>query len=997
MGFLDRLKPQPRWKHSDPVVRLEAIPELDDAIVLAALAEHDPDANVRTAALAKIVDPVVLERVGTSDTERGVRDAAADRLLALALDASNPEAATAAGLLTDVRRVSSIARSTAADGVREIALAKLTDERALGAVARQAKVESTALAAAARLSSADELLATALNSEHREVALLAFDRAVQAGLPEAHVALLKTIETRAQQKAVARRARTMLQAIEDEENARRIAEEERRNQEASLCAAVERLTDLADPDRIAAELARLGAAWASLGSTDAAATQRFGAGADAARLRMNQRRNEIAAALEEARRRGEALASREELCRRIETIDGNSASESEGESEAADVLERLRSIEEEWAQLAQLAPLAGYERDVEQLAARFAAAAKACRKRLAFAAALAEARSALEALVVEAESLLTRDGKDAAERWRALAREALGPAATLSDASQPASDLTDRMVEVGKAIEAREVAAREAAAKAARDQASKLTQLVSRARNAADAGTPTLREGERLLRDVTTAIENAATGKTTKEIGNALAELRTLQEPVARRVKELRDLEEWRKFGNAQRQEDLIAAAETLVAYLKVAEEAGEASDLASAANSLRDLQSQWRKVADVPPQSAQQLWNRFKAATDYIRSRCEIHFAQLREERSTNLAAKAALVAQAEELANSTEWSKTVARFQELQKAWEDTASVPGDQARKLAHRFRAACNTFFTRRREDLSTRKVEWAENLARKEALCEQAEQLAESTDWDTTASELKKLQAEWKSIGPVQHAKSEAVWKRFRSACDKFFERYYKRHEVAAAAQLAEREAIVVALESLVVLEEIPNDLAAQVQSLRTAIRNAPDVEGAASTALYERWTNALATLISRSPAAFAGTDLDPVAMRERMDRLIAKVETLVEEEAPGAVTTEKSSAELLAERLRSALESNALRARPDEAKWRAAGKAVEEAQEAWRRLPWVPGNDTSALEARFKAACTRVMRQVKQHVGSSTGPDADFTERGAGRRSDRTKRSGGRG
>jgi hypothetical protein len=626
-----------------------------------------------------------------------------------------------------------------------------------------------------------------------------------------------------------------------------------------------------------------------------------------------------------------------------------------------------------------------------------AAAAKACRKRLALAAALEEARSALEALVTEAESLGTREGKDAAERWRALAREARGPAATLSDASQPVSDLMDRLAEIGQAIEAREAAARQAAAKAARDHASKLTQLVSRARHAADAGTPTLREGERLLRDVTTTLENVDTGKTTKEIGVALAALRTFQDPLARRVKELRDLEEWRRFGNAQRQEELIATAETLVSSLKVADEAGAASDLAAGANSLREFQSQWQKVADVPPQSAPQLWSRFKTATDFIRSRCEMHFAKLRQERSTNLAAKAALVVQAEELANSTEWSKTAARFQELQKAWEDTASVPGEQARNLAQRFRTACNTFFTRRREDLSSRKVEWAENLARKEALCEQAEQLAESTDWDTTGSELKKLQAEWKAIGAVQHAKSEAVWKRFRSACDKFFERYYKRHEIAAAAQLAEHEAIVVALESLVVLEEIPDDLAAQVQSLRTAITNAPDVEGAGATALYERWTNALAMLISRSPAAFAGTDLDPIAMRERMDRLIAKVEALLREKAPVSVTTDKSAAELLAERLRSALESNALRARPDEAKWRAAGKAVEEMQEAWRRLPWVPGNDTSVLEARFKAACTRVMDQVKQHVGSSAGPDVDFAEGDAGRRSGRTKRSRGRG
>ncbi len=698
MGILDRLKPQPRWKHSDAVVRLQAIPELGDAIALAALAEHDPDAEVRTAALAKVVDPVVLGRVTTADADRGVRDAAADRLLTLALDTSNPDAATAAGLLSDVRRLSVIAKSTAGDGARGIALARLTDERALGSVARHAKVESTALAAAARLVAADELLATALNSEHRDVALAAFDRVVAGGpMPGADVALLRTIEARTQQKAVARRAKTMLQAIEDADNARRLAEEERRKQEASLCAAVESLADVTDPDRIAADLARLTAAWDTLASTDAAAARRFGAGVDAARMRVTQRRSEIAAALEEARRRGEELASREALCRRIETIEGENA------------LEQLSSLEEEWA---QLTPLVDYEREGEQLAARFAATAKAYRKRLALDTVLNEARSALDALVTEADALSTQEGKGAADRWRTLSREARRLAATLDDASRPASDLLERLAVVSQVFEARETAAREAAAKATLDQVAKLTRLVARAKRTAESGTVTLREGERLLRDITTAVENAGKRETTKEIGAALAALRTLQDQIAHRVKELRDLDEWRRFANVQPQEELIAAAEAIVASLKAEEEAGAASDLAATAKALREIQSRWQKVADAPHHSARRLWDRFKTAIDFIRSRCEIYFAQVRQERSTNLAAKAALIAEAEALADSTDWSKTAARFQALQKAWEDTGPVPGDQARKLAQRFRAACNTFLqpSPRRSELQEGGVE-----------------------------------------------------------------------------------------------------------------------------------------------------------------------------------------------------------------------------------------------------------------------------------------------
>jgi hypothetical protein len=79
----------------------------------------------------------------------------------------------------------------------------------------------------------------------------------------------------------------------------------------------------------------------------------------------------------------------------------------------------------------------------------------------------------------------------------------------------------------------------------------------------------------------------------------------------------------------------------------------------------------------------------------------------------------------------------------------------VPRDQGQAVWQRFRAACDRFFTRRKQDLSERKHEWAANLARKEAICAKAEELAQSSDWTTAASELKRLQAEWKTIGPVR--------------------------------------------------------------------------------------------------------------------------------------------------------------------------------------------------------------------------------------------------
>ena len=983
MGILDKLKPQPRWKHADPAVRLEALHELDDQVELAVLAESDADPRVRRGAVDRVADPAVLGRVAASDSDSAVQDAAADRLLTIAGDETQPAAAAAAaGLLTDSRRLATLAKGTAPDQIREIALSRLSDERVLGGVARHAKMEPTALAAAARLTSADELLDTVLNSDHKDVALMVFDRVVNADSPD--IAQLRMIEARTQQKSVARRARAILQAIEDAEAARRAAEEELRKQEGLLCDTVESLKDIADPDRTDADLGRITAAWETMAqqaasAPDAAAAQRFAAGVEAARARIAQRRSDIEAAAELARQRGEALASREALCQRVETIEGD------------DILEQLAPIEEEWA---QLTPLVGHGPEADQLAARFAQAVSASRKRHALGATLQETRASLDALVVEAEALPAQENEAASTRWQALSRDARALLATLADASRPAPDLADRLAAVSRAFEAREAAVREAASRARLDLAAKLTRLAERAKRSAGAEAITLREGERLLRDITAALDEAAAGESNKEISEAIGALRAQQEAVAPRVKELRDMDEWRRFANAQQQEQLIAMAEAIVASLKADEDAGKTTELAATAKALREFHLRWQEVADAPRHSAQRLWDRFKTATDFIRSRCEVYFAKLREERGTNMAAKAALVEEAEGLANSSDWAKAAARFQELQKAWQDTGPVPRDAARDLAQRFRTACNTFFTRRRDDLMGKKKEWNENLARKEALCIRAEELAVSTEWDAAAAELKRLQADWKTIGPVRRNKSEVVWNRFRTAADAFFERFHNRHQIEAAGKVAEHEALVVALEGLAAMEEAPADLAEQVQTLRTTIAKMPAVHTPEMKAIHERWKAALAALVLRAPDAFKGTDLDPNAVLERMQKLVAKVEALLaEEKAPS--TTGKSATELLAERLRSALASNAMGGHRDDTKWRQAGTTVEDAQDAWQRLAPLPGDEARALEARFRAACKRVSDQVKLHVSPPVGgPGGGF---GGGRPGGRPDFKGPRG
>lgn len=139
-----------------------------------------------------------------------------------------------------------------------------------------------------------------------------------------------------------------------------------------------------------------------------------------------------------------------------------------------------------------------------------------------------------------------------------------------------------------------------------------------------------------------------------------------------------------------------------------------------------------------------------------------------------TALCEKAEAIAAAE-MANANEWNAATKTLEEIQKEWRGIGFASKKDNQKIYDRFRAACDAFFARKKEFYAGFKESINENLARKLAICEQAEALKDSTDWKATADTLIDLQKQWKEIGAVPRQKSDALWKRFRAACDSFFE------------------------------------------------------------------------------------------------------------------------------------------------------------------------------------------------------------------------------
>jgi hypothetical protein len=188
------------------------------------------------------------------------------------------------------------------------------------------------------------------------------------------------------------------------------------------------------------------------------------------------------------------------------------------------------------------------------------------------------------------------------------------------------------------------------------------------------------------------------------------------------------------------------------------------------------------------------------------------------------------------------------------------------------------------------------------------------------------------------------------------------------------SKLAERETLVVDLENLVNAAEPPADLAARVDELRSTWNRSVPIPAAEMTPIAERWRTAFTTLLDKHGAAFAGTDLDPASIRQRMEKLVAKVEALVRDAQDAAPAAQQSSqTELLAARLRSAFATNAMGGRTTEdSKWRAQADLVKDAQGSWARL--VPLGDPAAraLESRFRDACRRVLDHARRHQGGSS-------------------------
>jgi len=274
------------------------------------------------------------------------------------------------------------------------------------------------------------------------------------------------------------------------------------------------------------------------------------------------------------------------------------------------------------------------------------------------------------------------------------------------------------------------------------------------------------------------------------------------------------------KINRELRDLDLKKNLELKIKLCENAEELLAEPSILKAFNTLQKYHEQWREIGPVPRDNKDDVWERFKHITSIINKKHQDFFESKKVDQKKNYDAKVALCEKVEEICNAEissykDWDNSSRELVELQKVWRTIGFAPKKDNNKIYDRFRTACDNFFNKKREFYSKNKEIQQNNLQQKIDLCVQAEALRDNTDWRKATQDFINIQKKWKEIGPIPRKHSDIIWKRFRAACDFFFDKkseHFSDVDTEQIENLKLKEDIIAELENFKSADDVNENL-----------------------------------------------------------------------------------------------------------------------------------------------------------------------------------------
>jgi len=258
---------------------------------------------------------------------------------------------------------------------------------------------------------------------------------------------------------------------------------------------------------------------------------------------------------------------------------------------------------------------------------------------------------------------------------------------------------------------------------------------------------------------------------------------------------------------------------ELKIDLIKRAEQLKDEPNIRKALLQLNKYHDDWKNTGPVRAEISEDIWKRFKAASDIVIDAKKADQVTLDAERQQNLDKKIVLIERAETSiavvpTQPKEWAKIGKELDELMAEWKKIGPVPTDKNEEIWNKFKAIRNQYYGERKHffrDLNSSKKD---NLTKKEALCEKAESLKDSNEFMKTSDTFAKLQDEWKTVGPVPEDQNDLVWKRFRSAFDHFYTRkneWFKQRKQEEGGAIVKKKEVILGLDVLKSNETIDHE------------------------------------------------------------------------------------------------------------------------------------------------------------------------------------------
>jgi len=272
-----------------------------------------------------------------------------------------------------------------------------------------------------------------------------------------------------------------------------------------------------------------------------------------------------------------------------------------------------------------------------------------------------------------------------------------------------------------------------------------------------------------------------------KKMRELQAEWKTIGAVPAPKAQEI-----WKKFQQYQEQfYDLVKInielrdldfkknLEMKTLLCEAAEKLKDNKNIVEASRALQQLHDEWAEIGPVARELREDLWNRFKEASSAINKKHQAYFDSLHAKEAENLEKKRAIIEKIKEIdfasfKNNKQWDKALETIQALQAEWRTIGFAPKKNNQAIYDEYRQACEAFFKAKSAFYKDLRDTFSDNLAKKRALIEKAEELKNSDTWQETSKALIELQKEWKTIGPVARKYSDDLWKKFTDTCDEFF-------------------------------------------------------------------------------------------------------------------------------------------------------------------------------------------------------------------------------